>query len=110
MEQLPNDRLDWRDVSSMADHLKQGVFVQRHRGNFARQLSVPLGTFAVTNHRNIWAPVGSYFAPESLEDSENNRMCRVTNHHSPLSYAFIREHFDYTSFLAEQVEVTTESS
>jgi hypothetical protein len=103
-EKLINDRVDWRDVSAAADHLKLGTFVQRHCGNYSRRLSVPLGTFAVADHSSIWAPVGSNFSPTSLTDPQNKRMGKVS-HHSPLTYNYITENFDYATFL-EQVVVT----
>ncbi len=96
-----NNRVDWRDVSRMADHLKTGAFVQRHCGNYARRLSVPLGTFAVVSPSNVWAPVGSYFSPRNLQDPENKRMRRVAELPS-LTYEYVKHMFDYNEFQAEQ--------
>ena len=106
---VPGNRVDWRDVADMAEHLKLGVFIQRHCGNYARRLSVPLGAFAMSSHRNVLAPVGSYFNPASLTDSENRRVRSV----SPswrLGYDFVKDTFDYQEFLAEQAAADNEAA
>lgn len=75
-KQIQNDRFDWRDVAESADHLKTGIFTQRHCGNFSRRLSVPLGCFAMTAHHNVYAPVGQYFSVEDLQDPLNESPAR----------------------------------
>ena len=57
---------DWRDAQLDATHLKTGKFVQRFCGHIARELPVPLGTFVVSGHQDVIAPVGRYFNPRGL--------------------------------------------
>jgi hypothetical protein len=75
---IANNRYDWRDVSSAADHLKRGIFIQRHCGHAVRNLSVPLGTFAMQSHHRVIAPVHEYFTPDSIYDPTNKLLRKVT--------------------------------
>lgn len=89
---MPNGndtQYDWQDVSKAADHLKTGVFVQRHCGLFRRNVSVPLGAFCMADHSNVVAPVGRYFAPKGLLHPHNALLTRVTRE-SALTYAYIK--------------------
>jgi hypothetical protein len=70
---------DWLDVSIAADHLKTGLFVQRTCAVPSRSLSVPLGLFAMHDHRNVIAPVGSFFMPTSLSHPDNDLLVQVTD-------------------------------
>lgn len=63
-------KIDWKDVSYMADHLKTGFFMQRFCGNYMRNLSVPFSLFAVSDPRQITAPRGTAFSPEINPDDE----------------------------------------
>lgn len=54
---------DWQDVSRQTTHLKQGVFIQRFCGNNLRSISIPLGTFSVSKHPHVIAPVDQSFDP-----------------------------------------------
>lgn len=63
---LPDSDISWADVGRESDHLKQGDFVQRHCGFFARNLSVPLGMFAVRNLSSVHAAAGYYIYPKGL--------------------------------------------
>lgn len=59
--------VDWRHVSKAASHLKLGTVIQRFCGGYGgcTQLGVPFGAFAVSDQRNVIAPVGKMFTPES---------------------------------------------
>ncbi len=85
------DKIDWRDIAKWTTHLKRGHFVQRTCGNTLRDLSVPLGTFALANHRRLFAPVGVSFCPEDYPEEEE-RMCQASNY-KKLSYNLIKELF-----------------
>lgn len=82
--------IDWQDVANMTTHLKSGIFVQRHCGVMSRDLNVPLGTFAMSDHRNVIAPVGQYFFPYGLLHPENNKLHRVTDRQL-LKYEFVKK-------------------
>lgn len=86
-------RYDWIDVSANSDHLKTGMFIQRHCGSFLRMLSVPLGAFAMMDHRNVLAPVGRYFAPRGFDHPHNDRLKHVSSTRR-LSYRYIKERFN----------------
>lgn len=89
------DRLfhyDWASVAKDADHLKLGKFVQRTCAKPKRRLSVPLGLFAVSEHRNVLAPVGHYFAPTDLNHPDNDLIRPVTTKRR-LSYDDIKSQF-----------------
>lgn len=79
---IPNSRnddtFDWEDVARTSDHLKLGSFTQRHCGALGAELSVPYGVFAMSNHSNVWAPVGAYFAPRGLLHPHDNSLHQVT--------------------------------
>lgn len=66
--------IDWNDLAVSTNHLKQGEFIQRFCGIFNRSLNTPFSTFAVTDPRKIYAPVGKLFAPEINEDDESCMM------------------------------------
>lgn len=83
---------DWRSVSKDADHLKLGYFVQRSCARLRRRLSVPLGLFAASEHRNVLAPVGHYFAPTNLQHPHNDLIRPVTEA-SRLDYESVKLHF-----------------
>lgn len=76
-----DDKFDWRDVAEATTHLKTGMFTQRHCGNYMRDVSVPLATFAMMDHRRIFAPAGMSFDPdycdESARDFEERKVRQV---------------------------------
>lgn len=89
--------IDWQDVSTMASHLKSGVFVQRTCGKFDYHLGVPFGTFAMRDHSQIFAPLNEYFSPESFTKEadireEESKITRVSTHRK-LTYSDIRQLF-----------------
>jgi hypothetical protein len=95
----PNNRYDWRDVSQNADHLKSGRFVQRHCGNAARNLSVPLGSFAMQQQDSVMAALNSYYQPSQLPESlyEDNSIQLVPSG-SPMDYGVVKALFSYDQF------------
>ena len=86
------NEMDWLDVASTVDHLKTGEFIQRHCGHLTRDLPVPLGLFAMTDHFNVVAPVGRYFHPRGLQHPHNQFMRPVTTKKS-MSYRDIKNEF-----------------
>ncbi len=72
--------LHWTDVAGMADHLKRGDFVQRQCGHFTMGIApVPLGLFAVDDHRHVFAAVGQYIEPRGLLHPHNKLITPVTD-------------------------------
>lgn len=56
---LANDKhYNWQNAERAVTDLKLGHFVQRTCGMFKVPQSVPLGTYVVSNRRNLVAPVG----------------------------------------------------
>lgn len=49
------EKLTWQHISDATTHLKTGRFVQRHCGHVVRNFPVPLGTFALSSHANVYA-------------------------------------------------------
>lgn len=90
-------RFDWRDTAEQADHLKTGRFEQRHCGQFARRLSVPMGAFAMQYHHRVWAAVGQNFEPTSFRDDEEAKLTPVSNW-PRLSYQRVLEAFDHDEY------------
>ena len=68
------DYYDWTNVADATTHLKRGVFVQRQCGGLTRVLNVPLGLFAVSDHRNVHAALDAEFYPRSLDDPVNEKV------------------------------------
>lgn len=69
--QLGDDSdLNWFHLFRSLDHLKQGTVTQRSCGGAWNKLSVALGTFAVSDMRNVFAPVNHDFEPESIDDMD----------------------------------------
>jgi hypothetical protein len=65
-------RFDWQFVSRYSSHLKTGRFVQRHCGQPIRELSVPLGTFAMARHSDVYAAYGRPLPTRiAMEDEQN---------------------------------------
>lgn len=86
--------VDWRDISTHADHLKTGQFIQRHCGGIDRRLSVPLGTFCMTDHSSVVAPVGMGFEPRGLDHPYNDMLTQVTDS-SRMNYDEVLSTFGY---------------
>lgn len=61
--------IDWQLVADSTTHLKTGFFEQRHCGAASRNLSVPLGTFAMKSHSSVFAALNqgipTVITPES---------------------------------------------
>lgn len=69
------DYYDWTHVSEASTHLKQGKFVQRQCGGLTRMFNAPLGLFAVSDRRNIYAAFNDpSFYPLSLDDPINDKI------------------------------------
>jgi hypothetical protein len=83
--------IDWRDVSYISTHLKRGIFEQRFCGHYMRDLSVPLGLFAVSDPRRIYAAKGTQFAPERNPNDE--KLMRPITSKSRLHYGDIKALF-----------------
>jgi hypothetical protein len=98
-----NNRVDWRDVSAAADHLKTGVFTQRFCGNYVRKLSVPLGMFAVSNFSRVVAVAGLNFSPANLEDPQNQKLYPVLSNEFPFSYGLLKRVFDNDDYVRSQM-------
>lgn len=87
-------QIDWRYIAAKADHLKTGNFIQRHCGAYSRNLSVPLGAFAVYDHRNVYAPVGTGFYARGLNHPHNDYIRPVAGW-PRLDYHYIKDNFRY---------------
>jgi hypothetical protein len=88
------DRYDWQYVSEQSDHLKTGTFTQRQCGLYNRDLAVPLGTFAMADHRSVIATPGFEFHPRGLSHPDNDLLEQI----SPLvqlSYDYIKSNYRY---------------
>ncbi len=59
----------WKDFSNNMNHLKQGNIVQRVCGHYALSTSVALGTFNVSDQRNVIAPVGKMIPDINPDES-----------------------------------------
>lgn len=69
---------DWGIVSAATTHLKLGTFIQRQCGGLTRNLNVPLGLFAVSDPRKVYAALGDEsFYPQNLDDVENDKISAV---------------------------------
>lgn len=86
------NRFDWRDAAEAADHLKLGIFTQRHCGNSVRKLSVPLGAFTVADQSQVVATANEAFNPRSLSDAAENAKLRSVVA-QPLSYELVGKLF-----------------
>lgn len=82
----------WEHVSTDANHLKQGLFVQRMCGVIRCDFSPPLGLFAVSRHCQVYAAVGEHFEPESIDDEVNLRL-RPLILEGQMSYRYVRNSF-----------------
>lgn len=65
---IRREYMGWWDVARHTDHLKTGMFVQRHCGAFSDTLNVPFGTFAMADHASVIAPYDEDFQPELAPD------------------------------------------
>lgn len=71
------DYYDWTNVSDATTHLKLGEFIQRQCGGLTRTVNVPLGLFAVNDHRSVHAALDAEFYPLSLDDPVNELVLPV---------------------------------
>jgi hypothetical protein len=89
-----HERLDWIDVGNASTHLKTGLFIQRHCGHFVRELSVPLGTFAISRHSNVLA-ARDYYLPTEMSDEDEHRI-QTLHPLERLDYRTVKSLFPYT--------------
>ena len=94
------DEYDWRDAHRVSTHLKQGVFIQRFCGNTLRNLSVPLATFAMRDHRNIIAAPRQSFQPEI--DPSDEALLRPVSDIETLQYDDIKRLFPIQNVDSEE--------
>ncbi len=85
------DYLDWQFVAVHTTHLKTGRFVQRHCGHCAYDLSVPLGTFALADHSNVFAAYGNVLPTEMTEADEE--LIQRVHTERRLTYAMVKLFF-----------------
>lgn len=71
------DYYDWTNISDATTHLKQGKFIQRQCGGLTRIVNVPLGLFAVNDHRSVHAALDAEFYPLNLDDPVNELVLPV---------------------------------
>ncbi len=83
---------DWYDAISDAEHLKTGMFMQRHCGHYARDLNVPIGTFITTSPEGVIAPAGYYFSPKGLYHAASQLLIQPIID-LPLEYAVFKQQF-----------------
>lgn len=81
--------IDWRHVVKGATHLKTGFFEQRHCGQAVRDLSVPLGTFAMKSHSAVRAAVNQFLPTAMTSDEE--RMIDGIHGYERLTYTRVKE-------------------
>lgn len=87
-----NNRLDWEDLSIMADHLKTGRVVQRVCAALPRDLNVPIGLLVVSDHRNVHALVGQSVTSEGLAEFTQVGLLPVTSL-ARMEYADVKSEF-----------------
>lgn len=89
---------DWFRASVDTTHLKTGLWVQRTCGVIRRLFSPPAGLLVVSNHRQVYAAVGSRFEPKSLDDPVNALLKPVTNNrimkYDDIKAAFIQHEYE----------------
>lgn len=69
-------QFDWSLVSGYATHLKTGRFIQRHCGQAIRTMSVPLGTFAMARHSDVFA-AHDVTLPTVMDDEHESAIIRL---------------------------------
>ncbi len=92
---LPDYKVSWLDVSEHSDHLKQGDFTQRHCGAFSRELSVPLGMFAVNDFASVYAAVGHAIYPRGLHHKDSALIGPIFDEDYLPEYEDIKGWFSY---------------
>lgn len=98
--------VDWRFVSLASDHLKTGRFTMRQCGHAIRHLSAPMGTFAMSDHSDVFAAHGKYL-PAVMEASDERLIQRVHTHRR-IGYGTIKNLFQQIE-LAKDDEQTEET-
>ena len=88
--------LDWRHIAAASTHLKTGRFSQRHCGQAIRDLSVPLGTFAMTRHDNVRAAVNRYL-PTFMEQEDEYEI-QTIHTHERLDYRTVKTLLPHQNF------------
>ena len=84
--------LSWYDLVHMADHLKKGKVIQRFSGLRGGTLNAPFAWGVVSDHRNIFAPVGVSIHPTGLDHEDNDHIKPITTREY-LGYAAINDEF-----------------
>lgn len=72
-------RLDWLNIATMATHLKTGRFMHLTCATLPRRFNVPLGLFAVNDHRNIYAALGSRIKPADFNFTRQGLVQPITD-------------------------------
>lgn len=84
--ELDDENLSWWHLARHLDHIKQGNVIQRHCGLRWSAMNIALGTFAVTDMRNVISPVGREFVPQYPNDNEANSLLVSAYDKPNLSY------------------------
>ncbi len=89
--------IDWQFVSLASNHLKTGRFTLRHCGQAIRNASVPLGTFAMSDHSDVFGAYGKYL-PTVMEASDERLIQRIHTYRR-IGYRTVKNLF-------QQIELT----
>lgn len=89
---------DWEDVSKHADHLKQGYFIQRHCGGYSRDLSAPLGMFAVSDFSHVHAAPGHVIRPNGPKHPDHSLIVPVFGGDIEPTYTSIKDNFPHSIY------------
>lgn len=96
-----DNNFNWFHLSRSLNHLKQGFVIQRFCGGAWDNVSIALGTFAVSDMRRIQAPVNQGFDPVSLDDvAAQNSLTQVYNK----EYLAFDELLRFSSTVVEQTK------
>lgn len=100
----PSGLITWRDVSSAADHLKRGQFYQLFCGGTRKNLNVPMGTFAMADHRSVLTPGHRYIRSRANLKRLIANLEPVTDR-SRMNLQHIKEHFPYDNYYGRKDEL-----
>ncbi len=102
------DSIDWRFVSLASDHLKTGRFTMRHCGQSIRQLSVPLGTFAMSDHSNVFGAHNTYL-PTIMRPEDEAAIDRL-HIYRRIGYRTVKNLFQQMHFAKDEEPVDEQPS
>lgn len=86
--------ITWREIGTIADHLKTGTTHQLFCGGTPAHLNVPLGIFGASDHRNVLVPTkGRRYIPNKENARVTLTRLNPASSNNQVTKEYVQEHY-----------------